>query len=205
MIKKFSCLLVLSCSALFAQYKAAPLAQPAAEIPAGYAAELAPGFQVSDPSGKAYCEIWLRKTAPAGEKVTEDAVTLPTVPQGSFIGVIRFDGDGYDRRGQKVKPGVYVLRYAWMPISGDHLGAAPQRDFALLVPVAEDGDPKASYSAKDTIEKSRKASGTPHPAILSIGSAIADLGFAKDGDHDWVLTTKLGDQAVSVIVVGKAE
>jgi hypothetical protein len=200
-------LLLASClaTAAFGQFKVSSIGTPGSDVPGFFTSELGPGFQVTDAAGKAYCEIWFRRVVPSGDKVAEDSVTLPSVPQGSFIGVVRFDGDGYDRRGQKVKAGVYSLRYAWMPVSGDHLGAAPQRDFALMIPVAEDSDPKVVLSAKETIEKSRKASGTPHPAVLSMGSALGAEGFAKDGDHDWVLTTKLGDQAVSMILVGKAE
>ena len=204
-MKKFIVLLAISAAILSAQYKSAPAVKPTPDIPAPIANELASGFQIADASGKSYCEFWFTKSAPTGPKMGDDAITLPTVPQGSFVGVIRFDADGFDRRGQKMKAGVYSLRYAWMPVSGDHQGAAPQRDFVLMLPVAEDIDPKATLSAAAVLEKSRKASGTPHPAILSVASAIASEGFAKDGDHDWTLTTKLGDQLVSVILVGKAE
>ena len=204
-MKKLFALTAISAALLSAQYKSSPGVKPSPDVPAVLAGELAPGFQVADASGKAYCEFWFRKLAPSGPKMGDDAVTLQTVPQGSFMGVIRFDADGFDRRGQKLKAGVYSLRYAWMPVSGDHQGAAPQRDFVVMIPVADDADPKVTLSATDVLEKSRKASGTPHPAILSVASAIATEGFAKDGDHDWTLTTKLGDQLVSVILVGKAE
>lgn len=204
-MKKLIVLIAASAALLSAQFKSSPVSSPPGDLPVALAGELAPGNQITDPSGKAYCEVWFRKVAPTGEKVSDDSVTLQTIPQGSFIGVIRFDGDGADRRGQKIKAGVYTLRYAWMPVSGDHQGAAPQRDFALLIPVADDSDPKTVMAPKDVIEKSRKASGTGHPAVLSIASAIASAGFAKDGDHDWTLTTKLGDQLVSMIVVGKAD
>jgi len=54
---------------------------------------------------------------------------------------------------------------------------------------------------------SRKASGTPHPAVLSMwGAGASDpAGFAKQGENDWVLTKKIGDTTVSVILVGKVE
>lgn len=189
---------------LSAQYKATP-AQPAADIPATLTGQLAPGVQVADSAGKPFCEIWLTKTAPSGPKTTEDAVTLPTVPQGAFVGVIRFDGQGADRRGQPIKPGVYTLRYAWMPVSGDHQGAAPQRDFALMIPVAEDKTPGTVLPVASVIELSRKASGTPHPAVLSLSSGSGTAGLTKEGDHDWTLNTKLGDQPVAIILIGKAE
>ena len=45
-----------------------------------------------------------------------------------------------DRRGQTIQPGVYTLRYGVMPANDDHQGAAPHRDFALLIPAADDRD-----------------------------------------------------------------
>ena len=54
--------------------------------------------------------------------------------EGSVVG-----GNARDRRlssdirGKVVKPGVYTLRYALQPQNGDHLGAAPNREFLLLV------------------------------------------------------------------------
>jgi hypothetical protein len=51
------------------------------------------------------------------------------------------------------------------------------------------------------------ASGTPHPAVLSIeppsGSKFPEL--TKEGEHDWVLNVKVGDLPVGIIVVGKYE
>jgi len=54
---------------------------------------------------------------------------------------------------------------------------------------------------------SRKASGTPHPAVLSVSApaeAAAAPAIAKEGEHDWVLSSKIGDLAVAVIVAGQA-
>ena len=44
-------------------------------------------------------------------------------------------------------------------------------------------------------------------AVLSMWAAGAGdaAGFAKQGENDWVLTTKIGGTPVSVILVGKAE
>ena len=46
---------------------------------------------------------------------------------------------------------------------------------------------------------SAKASGTPHPAVLSIWSSASDKfpNFSKQNDHDWVLDTKVGTVPVS--------
>lgn len=197
---------LLFASSAFAQYKAAPGLAPASDIPAAFSGKLAPGYQISDASGKPYAEIWFVKTAPSGPKTNDDSVTLQTFPVGSLLGVIRFDGNGSDRRGQQVKPGIYSMRYAWMPNSGTHLGVAPQRDFALLVRIADDKDPSATLTQNQVINLSRQASGTGHPLVFSIasGSGQGQL-FTKENDHDWTLHIKIGDQPVDMIVIGRVE
>jgi hypothetical protein len=198
---------MLLASTLFAQqYKAAQGLAPSSEIPAPFASQLAQGYQISDASGKAYAEIWFVKTAPSGPKTNDDSVTLQTFPVGSLLGVIHFDGNGSDRRGQQVKPGFYSMRYAWMPNSGTHVGAAPQRDFALLVRIADDKNPATTLTQDQVINLSRQASGTGHPLVFSIASGNAgDQSFTKENDHDWTLHTKIGDQPVDMIVIGKVE
>jgi len=147
----------------------------------------------------------LRTTAPAGAKSTEESVTLPTIPQGALLGAIRFDGSGADRRGQTIKPGVYTLRYSIMPINGDHQGAAPQRDFLLMTPAADDKDLNAAPNFDTLVAMSRKASGTPHPAVLSVWKADSGtLSLTKQGDSDWVLQSKVGDTPIAIILVGVA-
>ena len=120
-----------------------------------------------------------------------------------MLGVIRFDAQGQDRRGQTIKPGVYTLRYGLIPINGDHQGAAPQRDFLVLSPAANDKDLNSTPAFDALMDMSRKASGTPHPAVMSFWKADAGAsGLSKQGESDWVLQTKMGDTPVAVIVAG---
>jgi hypothetical protein len=151
--------------------------------------------------------MWLRSAMPSGPNNGESSVTLPTVPKGALMGVLRFDAKGADRRGQTIAPGVYTLRYGDYPINGNHQGVAPQRDFLLLVPAALDKSADAVGDFDALVELSRKASGAPHPAVLSFWKADADdkAGFQKQGEKDWVLTAKLGDTMVSIILIGKAD
>ena len=138
----------------------------------------------------------------------DDAAISFGIAQGTLIGVIRFPAKGADRRGQVIPAGVYTLRYSNFPVDGAHSGVAPQRDFALMTPVAADADPAAKPAFDDLVKMSGKASGTPHPAVLSMetppAGAIAP-SVAKEGEHDWTLTVKVGDLTFSIIVVGKAE
>ena|SRR5258708_10931561 len=165
------------------------------------------GTRIINQGGSVYCEIWFVTSAPSGPKSTEADLTLPTIPHGSLVGAIRFPAPGADRRGQTIKPGVYTLRYSLQPVTGDHVGASPQRDFLVMVPAADDKDPFAKPAFDALMAMSRKASGTPHPAVLSVWSSTATSfpSFGKEGDHDWVLNTKIGELSLAVILVGKAE
>jgi hypothetical protein len=206
---KFAVSLLLTAGALTAQYKSEPAGPPPAELaPAIGQALQQQGTKIVAGAGNVFCEVWFRTTLPAGPKSTEDSVTLATVPHGALLGAIRFSGQGADRRGQVIKAGVYTLRYSLQPVNGDHLGVSPQRDFLVMVPAADDKDLNATPNFDALMAMSRKASGTPHPAVLSIWAAGAGdpvPNFAKQGENDWVLNVKIGDTAVSVILVGKVE
>jgi hypothetical protein len=202
---RFVCSLLLAAVAAHAQYKAQPAGDPPAVVaPAILATLNKTGTKIVAADGSPYVEIWLRSSAPKGPASSESNITLPMLPAGSVLGVLRFPGKGGDRRGQSIAPGVYTLRYGNYPMNGDHQGAAPQRDFMLLSPAAIDKSVDAISDFDVLINQSTKASGTPHPAVLSFWKADNDKpGFEKQGDSDWVLTTKLGDIPVSIILIGK--
>lgn len=192
---------------VLAQYKSEAAGPPPTELASGVAGALQKeGTKVSGESGPAFCEVWFRSSSPSGPKSTEEGVTL-SIPHGTLLGAIRFPAQGADRRGQTIKAGVYTLRYSLQPLNGDHLGVSPQRDFAVLVPAAEDKDPNATPAFDPLMAMGRKASGTPHPAVLSIWNSSAEKfpSFGKEGEHDWVLNVKIGDMPVAIILVGKAE
>ena len=198
---------LLAATAAFAQYKSDSAGAPPAELAPSISKALQQqGTKIAGGGGAIVCEIWLRTSMPTGPKPADQTITL-SIPQGALLGVIRFSAQGADRRGQTIKPGVYTLRYSMIPVNGDHQGSAPQRDFVLLTPAADDKDPNATPDFDALVAMSRKASGTPHPAVLSIwGAGASDpAGFAKQGENDWVLTTKIGDTPISIILIGKAE
>ncbi len=202
------CSFLLAATAAFAQYSAQPAGDPPPEASTTISAALnKAGTKIVAGNGSAYVEIWLRSTMPSGPNTGESSVTLPTIPAGALLGLLRFPAKGADRRGQTIAPGVYTLRYGNYPVNGNHQGVAPQRDFLVLVPAALDKSTDAISDFDALMDLSRKASGAPHPAVLSFWKADADQkpGFEKQGEKDWVLTAKLGDTAVSVILIGKAD
>jgi hypothetical protein len=199
--RPFSLLLVLlAAPVVFGQYK---MDQAGGPPPAELAsAVVAPGVKIMA-GDKLFCELWLAKTAPSGAPSAEADVTLPTIPVGALLGVVKFADKAADRRGQPIGAGVYLLRYVRMPVNGAHVGAAPQRDFVAMIPQAIDKGGTPDLDA--TIAMSTKASGTAHPAVLSLAPGSGQISFTKEGDHDWTLNTKLGDLPIALILIGKTE
>lgn len=192
----------------FGQYKLEPAGEAPAEVAAAIRSELQPaGHKISGPDGKVWCEVWLRKAAPTGTETSEVDTTWKTATPGAVVGAIRFPNGGSDRRAQPLKAGVYTLRYSMFPLNGDHQGVAPQRDFLVLTPASIDADVAPVAKFDDLMKMSRNASGTPHPAVLSMWSADSDFkpGFQQVGEHDWVLFATVGDAKIALILVGKAE
>jgi len=200
-------LLLFCCAALaFAQdYKLEPIATAPPGVPAAYGSLLdSKGYRVSGPSGP-WCEVWFRKSIPAGAKPTDQSIVFP-IAQGTFLGILRFPGKGADRRDQTLNAGVYTMRYSNFPVDGAHQGVAPQRDFTLLTPIGNDPDPNSKPEFDKLVEQS-KTSGTAHPAVFSLeppaGTSFPSL--SKEGEHDWVLAVKVGDLPLAIIVAGKYE
>jgi len=199
---------LLACAAaaapLFAQYKLETVATPPPDLPAAYASAISPqGYRVVGPKG-VWCEVWFRTAIPTGAKPADPAIALP-IAQGTLIGILRFPGNGADRRGQQIKPGVYTLRYSDFPVDGAHQGVAPQRDFALLTPIGADADPNATPAFDALVGMSKKAAGSNHPAVLSLepagGTTFPSLN--QEGDTDWSLSVKVGGLAMGIILVGQ--
>lgn len=191
-------------AAVAASYTAAGAGAPPSDVPAQYTALLqADGTKVAGPNGT-WLEMWLVKAAPHGTNSEEQNVTLPNVPHGSLLGIVQFPSGGKDRRGQIIKPGVYTLRYSMFPISGDHQGVAPQRDFLILSRIQDDADPKATPAFNPLMDLSRKASGTQHPLVMSIWKADDQNQNLTEQGEDWVLQRKAGDLNLAIVIVGTA-
>jgi hypothetical protein len=55
-------------------------------------------------------------------------------------------------------------------VDGNHQGVAPQRDFLLLAQAQADSNP-AHLTREEVLALSRKALGTAHPSVWSLGAA----------------------------------
>ena len=168
------------------------------------------GSRVSLADG-AYCDIWLRAGIPSGKTDAQGAV-YTSLGESALVGVIAFARATNDFRGQPLKTGVYTLRYGLHPTDGNHMGISPIRDFLVMVPVALDQNPDAQYKFEELMKMSAKASGTNHPAVLSLASADkpASAKIAPNDHGQLVFSSKLKTQsgtelAIAFIVKGIAE
>jgi hypothetical protein len=156
------------------------------------------------------CELWLGKTVAQGTGGNPDAV-YPSLGVGTLVGVLHFAAAGSDFRGQTIKPGYYTLRYALLPQDGNHMGVNPYRDFLLLSPMAADTQIDKPLPLPDLYKLSRQASGTNHPAVMSLVPTAQGASFPSLGQDDQghsVLQLKLGtaggDLPIALVVVGQA-
>jgi hypothetical protein len=124
------------------------------------------GYRVTLADGTPLCEIWLRNGVPAAK--SEAGTAYAKLGDSSLVGAISFLKDASDFRGQAIKAGVYTLRHALHPADGNHLGISQVRDFLLLTPVTVDQNADAEYKFEELAKMSAKASGTNHPAVLSL-------------------------------------
>ena len=146
------------------------------------------GYRVYLPNTLACCDVWLAKSVTARKKDVTGA-NYPEFHESEFLGVIVFPKDGGgDFRGQTIRPGAYTMRYEMLPTDGNHMGVAPYPDFVLLIPVADDPDPAATYDFGKMVELSAKASRTAHPAAFEMmPPGMGDTPGVTQTDDGWIV------------------
>ncbi len=180
------CLAAVSVSvAHAAEFKAEALKQPAPadSVAADIAKTLAPTAVKVTEDGAAVCEIWLCKqwNVKAGFKPTFQV--LYPFEVGELIGVVRYAQREEDFREQRIRSGVYTLRYAYQPQDGNHIGTSDTRDFLVLLPAAADTKP-ARLDLQKMYDLSSKVSKSPHPAILSMLATFGKVDSLPAMRHD---------------------
>lgn len=191
-------------------YKIEPVATVPSDIPKALQDVLQQqGTRLVGDKG-AVCEVWVGKAVAQSTGGNPDAV-YPSLGVGTLVGVLHFPAAGSDFRGQTIKPGYYTLRYALLPQDGNHMGVNPYRDFLLLSPVAADTQIDKPLQLVDLYKLSRQASGTNHPAVMSLVPTAQGASFPSLGQDDQghsVLQVKLGtaggDLPIALVVVGQA-
>lgn len=177
------------------------------DVPKALADLLEPqGTRLIDGKGAPISEVWLVKSLTAGSAGSPDAV-YSTLGVGELVGVLHFPSQGSDFRGQPIKPGYYTLRYATIPQDGNHMGVNPYPDFLLMSPVSADTQISQTLKVEDLIKLSKQASGTAHPAILSlipVSQGAAFPSVVQDDQGHWAVQVKAGGSLpMALILVGQ--
>jgi hypothetical protein len=169
------------------------------------------GYRVFLQNPLAACDVWLARDVPTGKRSDAKGGSYPFA-DSEFLGVIAFPkGGGRDFRGQAIRPGAYTVRYQLLPSDGNHLGVAPNPDFVLLVPAAEDLDPAVNYDFGKLVEMSAAASHTAHPAAFEMMPPEEGDPHVTQTEDGWIalqapLTTKDGKKMmVGIVVKGSAQ
>ena len=169
------------------------------------------GYRVALPDGTVVCEIWFRAAIPTQTGRNVEGANFPELSSSEFVGVVTFPKQVSDFRGQPIKPGSYGLRYELLPNDGNHMGVAPNRDFLLLTPLADEKDPSAQLSSEQLVALSAKASGTSHPGVFSLIPPDGDTfpAIYKNDDGYYVFVAKLkttsGELPIGLVVKGQAQ
>jgi hypothetical protein len=171
------------------------------------------GYRVTLDSPTPFCELYIRKSIPAQTKKEVEGVAYPQLAESTMMGVIHFPQAAADFRGHRIPAGFYTLRYEIMPDDGNHLGAAPNRDFLLVIPAAADTDPRATFKFQDLVAMSAQTSGTKHPSPLSLvetSSPSSTPTVSKNDQGYWIFssTMKLNsgeDLPFALVVEGTAQ
>lgn len=151
--------------------------------------------QLSNAKGEAIAEVWLRKDVPAKATPAQlkNGLTYREVDETTFLGVIRFDQQVTDYRGQKIKPGAYTMRLGYILMDGDHMGVAPYGEFVLLTPADKDENPGPLKDVKALVQMSKRATGTSHPGVFMLfpnPKPEEAPKFQDKGNGHWVLFVK---------------
>lgn len=111
--------------------------------------------------------VWFRTelSSTASAEQIKNGLTYREIGEGTILGVVKFDKAFTDFRKQEVPAGVYTLRLAVQPDTGDHTDTAPHQDFALLVPAKAD-ESAEQLEVKAVVKLSLKATGGDHPGVM---------------------------------------
>ena len=181
------------------------------DVPKALADALEPqGTRLIDDKGAAVSELWLLKSVALGPSSANSDAVYPSLSVGTLVGVLHFPSQGADFRGQTIKPGYYTMRYAKIPQDGNHMGANPYPDFLLLSPAAADTQVSQALKLEDLLKLSKQASGTAHPAVISLVPVSQGAAFpsaVQDDQGRWALQVKLnvsGQQVpMALILIGQ--
>jgi hypothetical protein len=139
-----------------------------------------------------FFQFWFRKELPLAQAPAGGTLALDTLEEGTVLGVLRVSAERYDFRDEEIPAGIYVLRFGIQPEDGNHLGVAPTRTFALLIPAKDDTrlDP---VPHEELMKAAAVINAASHPSSLNLqpveqaDGAFPRLDERNDGQHKVLL------------------
>jgi hypothetical protein len=166
-----------------------------ADVPSGVSKEIqgllqTDAVQVSDDHGAGVLKIWFVKavSSSANAEQIKNGLTYREWTEGSIVGVVQVEQPWVDYRKQSIAAGIYTLRIAFQPDTGDHKDTAPGTEFLLLCPVDADTGTEA-LATNDLVKLSKRATGGDHASVMLL-MAPKDAGKMAE--------LKTSDNALSV-------
>lgn len=144
-------------------------------------------------------EFWCARAMATVGKESPGAL-YPELANGEFVAVVNFTKGSSDYRGQTIPPGLYTLRYHYLPQDANHMGVSPNPDFLLALPVTADVNPGEVLAYKRLISLSAKTTGAAHPAVIAMATTGTPASVAKDDQGMTILTLE-----VPTATAGKTE
>lgn len=200
---------LLSCGALATPAKVEGIGP----LPAGAASDALrqsvtnKGYRVALEDGWT-AEFWFARELKIDKRDVPGAL-YPELSNGEFVGVVRFPQGMSDFRGQTIPAGFYTLRYQLLPQDGNHMGVAPNPDFLLASPVADDARPEQGYAYRKLIALSAKSTGTGHPAVIALENAGKSGTVVKEENGNVVFSADLpapagASERLGIVIKGAA-
>ncbi|MBZ5719920.1 MAG: hypothetical protein LAO03_06025 [Acidobacteriia bacterium] len=145
---------------------------------------------------KIACEVWFSKTVAGKPGAGNAGLQYTNLSVGALVGVLRFTEEGEDSRDQKLKPGLYTLRYARV---GTDPGTGQPADGVVLSPVSADTHVEQAVPLEELTRISRLASRTKNPAVMTLvpfNAAYKQFpAIVADDQGNCILQIKLQVQA----------
>ena len=158
--------------------------------------------------GEPYCEIWFRKSLPAGSGRGGLSRSYPEIPETALLGAIRVIGDMRDNRDNRFRKGLYTIRHGLQPQDGNHVGASDYIDFALLLSAEKDATVEGDFSdSKGMINQSLEDGDAGHPVVFGLTPprSSEQPSIEENAFDRWVLEAKIGDQVIAIEIIGYYE
>jgi hypothetical protein len=139
-----------------------------------------------------FFQFWFRKELPLAAAPAGGTLALDTLQEGTVLGVLKVSAERYDFRDEEIPAGVYILRFGIQPEDGNHLGVAPTRTFALLIP-AKDDTQLEPVAHEELMKAAAVINAAGHPSSLNLQPVeqakgeFPRLEELNDGQHKVLL------------------